>query len=286
MSQMQSSIGELFDNHKKDSASDDCGDVVFALFLKPHSNADETFFNRVLNFGIQHLQPSPVMVHVELIVPCSAGSKQPCIFATYIGSKSDWKCDNASNESYYFGDTAGKWLAVPIFGRNAAKAVRDVCDVSRNVPYSMFRYATALYGLRNFANLVKENTRSPAHCATITARILKEALGKKTLSHSSAWYGPASLYGELVESLRNQHIRTDGQLVNQKVVEDIDTLLQMPDSDVKACSDARSFNAIRALTLKAAMSAASPDGTEFLLAQKQLATALLRWTTLRDVAAI
>ena len=279
---MQSaSIQELLERQQRNSEPDDSGDVVFALFLQPHSYPDETFLESVLNFGIKHLQPSPVMVHVELIVPCNAGSKDPCNFATYIGSVSDWRTNKRSNSSYYFGDTAGKWLAVPIFGSHAAKAVRGVCDVSTKVPYSMMRYASALYGFRNFASMVKENPRSPAHCATITSRILKEALGEKTLRHTSAWYGPASLYGELVDSLRERNIRTDGQMVDQDAVEAIDTLLQMPDSEVEACSDVKALNAIRALTLKAAVSAASYDDAAFLLAQKQLATALLRWTVLR-----
>ena len=283
---MQSaSIHELLERQQKNSEPEDSGDVVFALFLQPHSYPDESFFESVLNFGIKHFQPSPVMVHVELVVPCNPGSKDHCNFATYIGSVSDWKTNKRSNSSYYFGDTAGKWLAVPVFGSHAAKVVRGVCNVSTKVPYSMMRYASALYWFRNFASMVKDNPRSPAHCATITSRILKEALGEKTLRHSSAWYGPASLYGELVDSLRKRQIRTDGQMVDQEAVEAIDTLLQMPDGDVEACSDVKALKAIRALTLKAAVSAASSDGAAFLLAQKQLATALLRWSVLRSPGA-
>lgn len=259
---------------------EDAGDVVFALFLEPSDrNVNEGVGEGLLNMAIRTFQPRPTMVHVELVVPRAPGSSAACNFATYLGSTSAWKTDPSDNEDYYFGLTANKWRAVPIFGAKAATAVRDVCDECIDVEYSVARYLTSLWGLRRFAAMLSDKLHAPAHCATITARVLKRALGNNTLKHASAWYGPASLYAELCTSLTDFRVSTDGALVDEEAVSGIETLLQLRDDDVRKCDDTRALRAIRALTLKAAVSCT--DDTASVLSQKQLAIALLRWSVLR-----
>ena len=272
---------------KFNQESDDrSGDVVFAIFLEPHDpppgSDPPSFLERALSFAVNHMQQSPVMTHVELIVPCAPGADRPVNFATYVGSKSGWQTDQDNNELYYLRICANKWRAVPIFGKGIAKSVRDVCDRSCGIHYSLLRYVTASWAFRGVSRLVPDRTKSPAHCATLTARILRSAVGKSFLRHTSAWYSPSSLYSELCESLGCKKIAPDSTLMTPDIASLVNMLLRFCDEDIKHVSDEEFLNAIRALTLKVAAAEAHGDTSMRTLTQKQLGTVLLRWSVMRS----
>ena len=263
---------------------DGSGDVVFAVFLEPHepSAADgpPSTFDRIVTYVVKKMQPSPVMVHVELVVPCCAGSRDPVNFATYIDSTSDWQADKNYNREYYLGTAANKWRAVPVFGKHAARLVREACNESVNVKYSLFRYVTAAWGFRKLAGMVPDGPRQPAHCATLAARLLKAGISG-ILSHPSAWYGPASLYSELRRDVRARAIVPETTSMGAGVSMQVDRLLRQRDEDVVSMRHDEYMNAIRALTLKATAAEYSNDEAMVVMTQKQLANALFRWSVLR-----
>lgn len=277
-------IKKLLKAQEQHFVDDGSGDVVFAMFLEPHqpSPADgpPSVFDSLISYAVKHLQPSPVMVHVEIVVPCFEGSYQPVNFATYIGCKSGWQGNTQFNREYYLGTTANKWRAVPVFGKHAARLVREACDESVGVEYSLFRYVTAAWGVRKLAAIVPDGSREPAHCATLTARVLKKGISG-LLSHASAWYGPASLYAELCRGLGAREIVAETTAMGDGVSAHVDTLLRHRDEDVASMNHGEYMSAIRALTLKASAAESADDPAMAVMTQKQLANALFRWSVLR-----
>jgi hypothetical protein len=247
--------------------------VVFVVFLEPTYDENASPFVKALNYLVRHLQPSPVMAHVELIIPYLS---TPLIFATYLGRVSGWQLDKENNKKYYLSTTANKWRAVPVFGKNIAKGVRDACHQCQHVEYSLFRYVTALWGVRKFASLIPDNYRDPAHCATITARVLNHG-APGILMHSSAWYGPSTLYAELCLDLQSKSIMPCKTNDEDRVPFDVERLLHLRDEDVAVMPMTDIMSAIRALTFKVL----SSKGSASVDAQKQLANALFRWSVLK-----
>eukprot|EP00966_Prymnesium_polylepis_P026262 605910-Prymnesium_polylepis.2 len=275
-------LKRLLKSKEDQQLEDGSGDVVFAMFLEPHDpppgSEPPTFFDKLVTFAVTNLQPSPVMAHVELVVPCVVGADQPVNFATYIGSTSGWQKDIGNNEKYYLVNNANRWRAVPVFGKNVASISREVCNDSEGVHYSLMRYATAAWAFRGLSSLVPDRKHSPAHCATLTARILRSVVGKSWLKHASAWYGPASLYAELCSDLGSKAIAPETTLLSAQQAEVVEVLLRHSDDEAMGLGDKRCMEAIRALTLKAASAEAFGDSAIKTLTQKQLATALLRWS--------
>lgn len=279
-------VKRILNIQKYQENDDGSGDVVFAVFLEPHEpppgSPQSTFFEHLINFAVKHLQSEPVMAHVELVVPCAAGREVYVNFATYIGEKSGWQRDKLNNELYYLVNNANKWRAVPVFGKNIAKAVREKCNECQNVEYSIRRYVTSSWAFRGLAALIPDSLKSPAHCATLTARILRNVDTSSRLKHPSPFYGPASLYAELVEHLRHQSIMPESTMVNSETAVAVEKLLRHGDDDVECMDDETCLGAIRALTLKAASAEAYGDTAIKILTQKQLATVLFRWSVIRN----
>lgn len=193
----------------------------------------------------------------------------------YIGCTSGWQDNAEFNENYYMAETASKWLAIPVFAQHAARAVRECCDRSCGVKYSLARYASAAWGLRQLSGLLSESLRAPAHCATLTARVLKHALGSDVLKHPSSYYGPASLFAELRDrmgDLAAAAARDEDQRESAA-----EQLARGAESAVLALSHEQQAGAIRALTLRVLREQSEAS-------QKQLASALLRWSVLRAKA--
>lgn len=279
-------IERLLAAKEAQEVDDDSGDVVYALFLEPHDpppGTSPSWLNRAVDFCVRNFQPHPVMVHVELVVPAQPDSTGPINFATYIGEGSGWNRDRTQNATYYLSVTAGKWRAVPVFGHHAARKVRDRCNESRKVNYSMLRYLTATPPLRAIAGLVPDGPRAPAHCATLTARVLRRALGG-AIEHKGAYYGPASLYAELTSDLREQRIAPETTIVDGETQATVRRLLHHPLSEVQKLTDAEVLAAVRSMTLKVAAAEAFGDSAVQVLTQRQLASALLRWSVVREVS--
>ena len=81
-------------------------------------------------------------------------------------------------------------------------------------------------------------TQSPAHCATLTARILRKAIGA-CLRHPSAWYGPSILYAELSQDLRDQQISPETTLITEETTATVETMLHSRDDEVQVLDDVK-----------------------------------------------
>ena len=278
---LEKKIARLLNASSTLNGKDEDEDAVYALFLEPHPVPEQySIASKAVHYAINHFQPDPVMAHVELVIPCVPGADEPVNFATYIGEDSKWQSDNNANMKYYL-TSGNKWRAVPVFGSTAAGTARKVCSQSIGVQYSLLRYLTASWPFRYLSRLVPNRKRSPAHCATLTSRILKESIGG-VLRHPSAWYGPATLYSELLEKLRQRDVLPESTLMTASTAEAVDCILRKRDEDIMAMlDDERCLNAIRALTLKVASAETHGDPFSQKLSQRQLATALLRWSVLR-----
>ena len=129
------------------------------------------------------------------------------------------------------------------------------------------------------ANLVPDGVRDPAHCATLTARVIKKGIGN-ILKHASAWYGPSSLYIELCKHLKSTSTTSDFAY-NSSVIDsshlNATRILRQKDDDLLQMSTEDVVDAIRALTQKTIQSL--DDDELSVVTQKHLANALFRWST-------
>jgi hypothetical protein len=276
------------------STSDDSGecDVVYALFLEPkeRKGSREGMFSsweNALETAIELLQPSPGLLHCELLVPPipkHEGARTS--FATYIGRRSGWQTDKLDGFNYYLIENIGRWRAVPVFKNKAASRLRGECDNEIGVEYSIGRYLTALAPFRWTARLLSDTRRSPAHCATLTARLLCNS-EVQTLARPSSSYGPSTLYRELVASARSKASSIGAAQwkgVPMEVEGDLEQLLRgvMSQETVAGIGDAGCNGVVRALTMRACNALLDGDAAMQRLTQQQLATALLRWAVLRE----
>lgn len=265
-------------------------DVVYAMFLEPSPEPDPrwTTAECVIDKAVRLFQPTPALAHCELLVPpipLDEGMRTQ--FGTYFGRQSGWQTDKADNTAYYLIDCANRWRAVPVFGANAASLIRRECDAELGVPYSLARYVSATPPFRYFANWLPDQRRSPAHCATLTARVLKNALSDSAPARASAWYGPTTLFHELSGTATWRGERMGASSYTGMPVETataVEQLLRgvMSPETVSEVGDVKCLEAVRALTMRAVSALTSGDDVAQQLTQKQLATALLRWTILRE----
>ena len=266
-------------------------DVVYALFLEPTARPDARWstFECAIDKAVRVFQPSPALAHCELLippVPTEEGLRTN--FATYFGRQSGWQTDKADSFNYYLVENAGRWRAVPIFQANAGAAMRNECDMELGVHYSLARYLTAVAPLRWTAKLVPDKRRSPAHCATLTARVLKNS-GVYMPLHTSAWYGPSTLYHELCHQAawKAERMGADAvQAMPLQTAQNIEQLVRgvMDPQTVADVGDVGCLDAVRALTLKTCAAFAQSDEVAQRITQQQLASALLRWVILRGLA--
>jgi hypothetical protein len=118
---------------------------------------------------------------------------------------------------------------------------------------------------------------------------LKNALPEACIEHPSHWFGPSSLFLEL-DSERNRttfHQRmSDCDQHVRSIVEDEDEtvamhkLLNGSDADILSLSEDACVLAIHRFTLRSLQP--GMDGVARRIAQKQLATSLLRYSLVRN----
>ena len=179
-------------------------DVVYALFLEPHSSesAPTSRMELAIERLIESFTAAPSLVHVELLVPPipnSGGGKVN--FATYLSPpyKAEWQgADVDESVNYYLVTNGARWRALPVFLPHAVEAVRSAADANVDAPYSVPRYATSAKPFRRLAWLLPDADKAPGHCATLTARVLRRSGATDAVPRSSAWYSPSSLYTTLV----------------------------------------------------------------------------------------
>ena len=263
-------------------------DSAFLLFLEPASEeveARHTVPQRLLDYAIRTFQGQPKLMHVELMLPPSKSEQHLLHFATYLGSKSGWQLGHNENVEYYLrGENAGRWRAVPCFGVDAVARIRHECELERGVPYSMLRYVSSIYPFRALSGLLPDERRSVAHCATLTARVLKHALGDGAPTpEASNFYAPSSLYTAVAAHAAAVSAAWPVDVADAETSGHVEHLLRAPETaeTVAALGDAACAASVRALTLRVCSELQGGDAVSNALAQRQLATALLRWTILR-----
>lgn len=264
-------------------------DSAYLLFLEPPSEdveAQQSLSQRVLDYAIRAFQGHPKLMHVELLLPPSPTEQHLLHFATYIGSKSGWQLGHANNVDYYLrGENAGRWRAVPCFGVDAVARIRQECEMERGVAYSLARYASSVYPFRALSSLLPAERRTAAHCATLTARILKNALGDASpVNENANWYAPSTLYHAVASHAAAVSAAWPVDALDDKVSQSIERLLRSPETPatVAEVGDEACAQSVRALTLRVCSELQGGDPVSNALVQRQLATALLRWTILRD----
>lgn len=266
-------------------------DVAFALFLEPdltqnsHIGWPEWFVDSV----VKACQPSPVFVHCEIVIPpLTQDGGSHTQFATYMGRRSGWQTDRIDGFGYYLVDKSNKWRAVPIFGKRFASRLRNEANSELGVEYSLARYLTSCFPLRCLSHLVPAGRRKPAHCATLTARVIKNALPATPLSHNCAWYGPSTLYSELCSNAAafSSSVACYETPVGNISVEserNIDELLRRPmtHDTIHGVGDKGCVQVVRLLAIRVTDALVAGDAASQRTTQKQLATAILRWVLLR-----
>tara|TARA_Y100000389_G_scaffold159121_1_gene160805 strand:+ start:1486 stop:2439 length:954 start_codon:yes stop_codon:yes gene_type:complete len=271
-----------------DEAGATC-DVSYLLFLEPPVEPDPNMgpLDACIDTAIRVFQPDPAMAHCELLIPPVPDHEAVrSQFATYIGRSSGWQADKTDGYNYYLMTNMGRWRAIPIFSKNIATKLRYECEQEIGVPYSLSRYITSARPMRFFASFLPDRRRSPAHCATLAARVLRKAV-PDALQHSSAWYGPSSLYLEASEHTKREAIRmgaTGTTILPAHTVSAIERLLrgQMNRENIAELGDDACLDATRSLTLRVCADLVEGDLAAQRISQKQLASALLRWTLLRE----
>ena len=272
-------------------------DIGYVLFLEEAEEADPSW-NTAEWFAdtlIRTFSPAPSnIVHCELVVPPIPDSDMGRVhFATYLGSEgADWQSRGplrASGVHWYLVENGARWRALPVFGTNCANALRQAAERNVDAPYSVAMYATSARPLRSLAWLWGESAGHKGHCATLTSRILKEASVDTTLTQSSAWYAPSSLFSALLQSMSTRQA-VDSEVQSSLTTTDseacdaaVDTLLHAPLSyqTVRELGDARCIDAVRELTRRVVACSESGRVEDGRTEQKELATALLRWVLLR-----
>ena len=284
-----SALQRVLESCTSSSTGQEAGNVVYALFLEPNNKRQckLSSWDSVLETAIETFQPNPALMHCELLVPPVPNDDEDRIsFATYIGRKSGWQTDKADSLNYYLIENIDRWRAVPIFDLNAANRVRLECDNEIGVEYSMIRYLTAFAPLRWTSRLVADTRRSPAHCATLAARVLKNSDVHK-LASPTASYGPSRLYNELVATATQKACSTESECytkASEKVECNLEMLLRgvMSNETIAEIGDEGCNEVVKYLTYRTCSALFESDGSMQRMLQKQLATALLRWSILRD----
>ena len=223
---------------------------------------------------VQFAQPLPSITHVELVVPAMSQNDN-MHFATYINERANWGNAFSDSRSFYLGNNAGNWRAIPIVGTGLAQRVRTECDKHTGTAYSIAKYLCAIPPIRSLAFMLSDASMVSAHCASLTARILKRAVPEVFLEHSSSWYGPSTLFIRLSSASLNY-----GAAVTTTETEDdkntLHHILNESDDNLRTITTAACCKAIKSLALRACEK--DIDSITRRVVQKQLATALLRYS--------
>jgi len=271
-------------------------DVGYVIFLEPpdEDNPGWSTVEWLADRAIRMFSPTPTMAHVELVIPPIPDSDGGKVhFATYLGAAgANWQNSaeqRAEGIEFYLVANGARWRCIPVFAPAVADSLRSACDANLHAPYSIGMYPTSARPLRKLAWLWGDAPKHMGHCATITTRVLKEAGAGYALPHASAWYCPSSLYTALNTSLStrlDENERSNLNTVEPEVCQQtIESLLrgQLSYKTVRDLGDARCVDAIRALTMRvvAAADRVEEDPNTARVAQKELASAVLRWVLLR-----
>jgi len=270
-------------------------------------NAEWSVFQRSIDKLVQSFQPSPVMTHVELVMPPSEEGLPPGTspdldphinFATYLGRKANWGTTFENAEDFYLGKNYDAWRATPVVAWDAPERLREVCHehhVGTNYApgWRLYNYPFSIPPLRSVAWTIDDTAKAPAHCAALTARCLKHAIPETDLPNSSAWYGPSTLFLEMARKSRMRAYMS--QLDDEdprRTAEDIkasaedaaigeNALLRGSDLDVQRLTQLQCHLGTEQLARKGIEATLNDDPTMARMWQKHLGKALMKWAHVR-----
>jgi hypothetical protein len=281
------------------------------LFLKADmTDANALWGTAFLDRAVQLGQPYPAITHCELWVGERAGTakKNGNHFSTYLdadkgamwteglsNSPGFYQCSNPVNETVARRTALSSWSAIPIFALGGAEKLRRECNLHTLTPYPpgflLWHYPFSTWPLRAFSGFLDDRINSPAHCAALSARILRAAFPTNyALEHPSHWYGPSSLYLELTTPMRMEAaFERERPVVKATVQEEAldrlaDVLVQHSDEEVEAMRREDAHSALHTLAVHVlrAGSRTAADGEvdqdDFREAQERYARGLCRYT--------
>ena len=265
-------------------------DISYVIGLEGSDipNKNFNFWQKLLDDVVQALQPAPSMTHVELCFPPDAGRDMN--FATYLGTSANFGNSMGGKRNFYLGENAPNWRAIPIVSSNASQRMRKECENHVGTPYSIAKYFMALPPFRAFSNMMRDAAQTPAHCAILTARCVRNGLKDVKLEHPSHWYGPSTLCLELDSERNRQLFRTrlaDSDARVRAITDDGEDetyathiFIHGTDAEINNLSESACSLAIHRLTTRSLKQGI--DEVAKRIAQKQLATALLRYSIVRN----
>ncbi|MAQ22814.1 MAG: hypothetical protein CMK83_01215 [Pseudomonadales bacterium] len=266
-----------------------------------------TFLQRSIDAIVQSFQPSPVLTHVELVLPppeeglptgTSPDADPHMNFATYLGRKAGWGTTFENAEDFYLGKNFDAWRAIPVVAWDAPQRLRSACETHHVETeyaawYRLYNYPFSVPPLRSFAWTLDDAPKSPAHCAALTARCLRLALPESDLPNSSAWYGPSTLFLEMGRKARMQsylkQLNDLGPPLSESEVdaneEDANTgenaLLRGSDRDVKELTQLQCHLGTEKIAKKGIEATLRDDPIMARMWQKHLGKSLMKWAHVR-----
>jgi hypothetical protein len=271
-------------------------DVVYVLFQEPNaSDWEQGLALSVLHGMVWACQPKPALMHCEMVVPPNKENDADVHFATYLGNRSGWNCDQEDNAKFYLIDHANEWRALPVYAPGAASKVRAEANLECGVPYSYKKYVSAVppfsWVVNALGSYLPDTRRSSAHCATLTARVLHYSID--AISHNSSYYGPSKLFLELSERAKLHDLPRDAGCLGNKpslgLIEDheaaVNKLIRGPSTKatVRSIGHESCCDAERSLSLKVIYDLKHSSERSQKISQRNLATALLRHMCLREM---
>jgi hypothetical protein len=279
------------------------------LFLKADKTAeDATWLEALVDHTVQFGQPYPAITHCEMWIGERASMPaDDNHFSTYLGASegamwtsglSDsarfYGCNQPTDEDLTRRMARSSWSAIPIFAVDGAQRLRRECNLHAGTPYPpsflLWQYPMSTWPLRAFSGLVDDKMNAPAHCAALSARILRTTLPEThTLEHPSHWYGPSSLYLELASPMRmelalaREQPTVRAQVQEEELNEYADTLVQHSDDEVAGMRAEDAHKALRQLAIHVLRAGSRVDDQEvnqdeFREAQERYAFGLCRYS--------
>jgi hypothetical protein len=273
--------------------------VVLMVMKADATSKDATFTEAIVDRTVQLAQPLPAVTHVELWMGDQPNEKlEDNHFSTYLGAKRGalWTSGLTDSKKFY---SSAAWSAVPIYAVDVERRVRAECNLHCGTPYppaaTLWQYPWSIWPLRAFSGFLDDGINAPAHCAALSARILRNAIPEVQLPQPSHWYGPSSLYLELSKPERMERALALQRPVVRSQVEDerdetlADILTLHSDDEVVDMSAADARQAIQALSVQVLRTGSrrgrggtdvDVDQDAFRTAQERLARAVTRYTWL------
>ena len=269
-------------------------DMVALMVMKADATSKNASFGEALvDQTVQFGQPYPAITHVELWVGDRPNEKtEDNHFSTYLGTTRGalWTSGLTDSKKFY---SSAAWSAIPIFAPNVERRVRAECNLHNGTPYPpaavLWQYPMSIWPFRAFAGLLDDSINSPAHCAALSARILRSAVPEISLPHASHWFGPSSLYLELSTPERMERalaaqrpvVRSqaeeeqDEALAEQLTLSSDDEVVAMSRGDVRQALHAL---AIQVLKAGSRVKGVDPDQGAKRAAEERFARGLTRYT--------